>query len=288
MEINAQRFGTPRIGEFIHYAKDYYQMPQAHFHDGYEIGLVLTNADVIFYVEDKSYSVTNGTLFILNENEMHRFDIPHGTLGERYNIHFPPHFIHSMIADYPEFTEFFTDRPEGFEHCVLLDDFQKQGMIQLFDKMLHCQKDMDSPNYQLRIKVILLEILLAVNDIYYKNNKTLVISNNKYKTHLYNIMDFIKNHLSDDIRLDTLANNFFMSKSYINKIFNQTLKMTPHQYIIHCRILKSREYLKQGMTVNQVCEHIGYDDISNFIRTFKKLIGCTPKQYALANDTNLK
>ena len=281
MNREARMSPCPHIEIIEHQTEGREHGSAPHFHDRYEINLITTKFEFSYSVEDKSYIIKDTTLSIFNENEIHSLIMPKNTFFEGYNINFRPQFIQGMILPYPEFTEYFENRPNNFEHCILLNDSQRANLINLFNKMLYYQKNLDVRNYYLKTKVILLEILLAVNDIYSVNSETLVVTNYRYKNHLNKIINYIKNHLSEDLQLDSLAGKFYMSKSYINKIFNESLRMTPHQYIIQCRIMKSREYLKQGMAVKQVCGLVGYDKTSNFINAFKKLMGCTPKQYVL-------
>jgi len=278
MDINAMINSCKDMDIFFLHKFDNSQMPCAHFHDGYEITITLTDGTA-FYVEDKSYEIKSGTISIFNENEIHIQTNPDKVFYERYNIHFEPQIIQDMIIAYPVLTKYFTNRPEGFEHCILLDDPQKENLIGLFKELLYYYQNPDINFCGLKIKFKLCEILLAVNDIYSANDKTLDVTNREYKEQLNNIMEYIKNNLTDDLRLDVLMNKFYMSKTYINKIFRQTIGMTPRQYIIYWRVMKSREFLKQGISVNQVRELVGYDNTSEFIRTFKKLMGCTPKEY---------
>ena len=63
------------------------------------------------------------------------------------------------------------------------------------------------------------------------------------------------------------------------RLFKEEIGMTPNEYIILSRIMRSREYLARGYSVIKVCEMVGYADESHFIRTFKKIMGITPKQY---------
>jgi YesN/AraC family two-component response regulator len=149
-----------------------------------------------------------------------------------------------MITAYPVLTDYFINRPEDFEHCVLLNDAQKQDFIKLFEKMLYYYQNPYIKFCELKIKFTLCEILLAVSEFYSINDETLVIKDPMYKDDLSNIIAYIKNNLPEDLRLDVLANKLYMSKSYIIKIFKQSLEMTPRQYIIYCRIMKSREFLR--------------------------------------------
>ena len=64
--------------------------------------------------------------------------------------------------------------------------------------------------------------------------------------------------------------------------------MTPNEYIIMTRVMKARSYLTEGIPVLKICELVGYSDESHFIRTFKKIMGITPKQYSKLRKKSIK
>ncbi|MGI5893893.1 MAG: helix-turn-helix transcriptional regulator [Candidatus Merdivicinus sp.] len=91
---------------------------------------------------------------------------------------------------------------------------------------------------------------------------------------------YIQTHSDENLTLDDLCQKFFISKSHLITSFKNTVGMTPNEYLVTTRIMKSREYLKRGIPVVKTCELIGYNDESHFIRTFKRIVGITPKQYS--------
>ena len=52
------------------------------------------------------------------------------------------------------------------------------------------------------------------------------------------------------------------------------------EYIIHSRILRARQLLQAGVSVQQAGELSGFADNSHFIRTFGNLTGTSPGRYA--------
>lgn len=85
----------------------------------------------------------------------------------------------------------------------------------------------------------------------------------------------------EEITLDKLSQEFFISKSTIIRMFKNIIGMTPAQYLIYVRIMKSRSLLEKGNTVKFVSEQVGYKDESRYIKKFKELQGVSPKQYTL-------
>ena len=54
---------------------------------------------------------------------------------------------------------------------------------------------------------------------------------------------------------------------------------TIHEHILFKRINKAKQLLREGSTVTDTCQLAGFNDYSNFIRTFKKAVGLPPRQY---------
>ncbi|MCA5962728.1 helix-turn-helix transcriptional regulator [Blautia sp. RD014234] len=52
---------------------------------------------------------------------------------------------------------------------------------------------------------------------------------------------------------------------------------SPNQYLIRCRIIKAKELLLQGFSVESVCMMTGYNSLPHFSRSFKSQTGISPK-----------
>ena len=84
----------------------------------------------------------------------------------------------------------------------------------------------------------------------------------------------------NEISIDDLANNFYLSSSYICRIFKAATGTTINKYVTARRISIAKSLLSDGESVNSVCEKCGFNDYSNFLKTFKKAVGISPKKYS--------
>ena len=94
------------------------------------------------------------------------------------------------------------------------------------------------------------------------------------------ILDYIRAHLAEPLKLDQIAGEFFISKHYLCRIFKSATGFSVMEYIIYSRVLMSRQLLQQGVSVQQAGELSGFSDNSHFIRTFGHLTGTSPGRYA--------
>lgn len=100
------------------------------------------------------------------------------------------------------------------------------------------------------------------------------------KPKLQRVIDYIDTHLDRDLGLNELAAVAQMSAHYFSQLFKQSTGITPHQYVIRCRIERAKELLMQKkLTISDVAKIVGFVDQSHFHRHFKRLVGITPKTF---------
>lgn len=82
------------------------------------------------------------------------------------------------------------------------------------------------------------------------------------------------------VTLDTLAEEFFLSKPYLSKYIKEKSGMTFGDILKKVRMKKARAMLKSSnATVESIAESVGYQNVEHFNRVFKKLYNMTPVQY---------
>ncbi len=97
-------------------------------------------------------------------------------------------------------------------------------------------------------------------------------------------VSLIKEQYMSDLTLNDLADTAGMSPKYFCRFFSEMTGKTPIEYLNSYRIERACELLlTDGRTVTDVCMHCGFNDLSYFVKTFKKYKGITPKQYKIAN-----
>lgn len=95
------------------------------------------------------------------------------------------------------------------------------------------------------------------------------------------IKDFCdKEYMENYISLEYIAGKVNKSVAYISKIFKDEFGVNFSEYIISKRLEKSREYLlDNSLKIYEIADKIGYVDVSNYIKLFKKRYGISPGDY---------
>jgi AraC-like DNA-binding protein len=99
---------------------------------------------------------------------------------------------------------------------------------------------------------------------------------------LYEVTEFIKLNLKEDISLKKLSDQACMSTTSFYRFFKRELGMSPIEFVLNEKIKCAKKLLKNpSIQINEVCYLSGFENSNYFIRLFKKHEGITPKQYQL-------
>ena len=77
------------------------------------------------------------------------------------------------------------------------------------------------------------------------------------------------------------AAHFYLSSSYLCRIFKDETGTTINRYITAKRISRAKALLAEGYSVTETCGMCGFQDYSNFLKAFTKAVGISPKKYAM-------
>lgn len=94
------------------------------------------------------------------------------------------------------------------------------------------------------------------------------------------ICNYVKEHYSEKITLNSLADSVGFSKYYISRLFKQHMGVTIIDYLIRVRLDRAKELLKAGeYSIKQISFMVGYSDPNYFTWSFKKYLGISPIKY---------
>lgn len=236
----------------------------AHTHHFTELFYV-TRGNGQFFVEDDSFSVKANDLIIVNPNVTHtELGIP-GTTFEYVvlgiqGLQFQPsesgqHFNYNKYN-----LSYFEKELQFCLHALINELRSKEDYYEAV-----CQN--------------LYEIL-----IYYIFRKTKtelsIASSKKITKECRFIEEYIDEHYTEDITLQTLSDLTFMNKYYLVHAFKNYKGTSPINYLIDKRIEESQHLLANtNYPVSKISDQIGFSSQSYFSQVFRKRTGLTPNQY---------
>jgi len=248
-----------------------WNMSRLHFHDLFELLLPLTSPGNIF-VNDQVYPLERGTLYLIGESTLHR-TIATGAHA-RYVLHISRRSLAQLSTPQTDFTQL---AHSAFRRAVL-DPGELTEITELF-QALERNKNDGSFGSDIRQLTALLDLLLRVAPALSAATAGEAIQNKDFAK-VSPILDYIRDNLTEPLSLDQIAGQFYISKHYLCRIFKSATGFSVMEYIIYSRVLRARQLLQEGISVQEAGERSGFSDNSHFIRTFGHLTGVTPGRYA--------
>ncbi len=100
---------------------------------------------------------------------------------------------------------------------------------------------------------------------------------------LTHVLDYIQEHLDQEIRLSDLANLVGISRFHFSHLFKQSLGVSPYQYLLRQRIEQVKRLLKQtDLSILEIALTCGFSSHSHLGKQFRQLTGMTPKAYRMS------
>jgi|GEM_PF-6228505 len=93
------------------------------------------------------------------------------------------------------------------------------------------------------------------------------------------IKQYIKTHLDRDITLQEIADAFYINSSYLSRLFKEVSSMSFTEFVVHEKTEQAIVMMKNGKSLTEISEKLGYLNLSSFTRMFKKARGSSPSRY---------
>jgi AraC-like DNA-binding protein len=98
---------------------------------------------------------------------------------------------------------------------------------------------------------------------------------------------WIDAHSHQEIDLEQAAAQAGISPFHFLRLFSSVLGVTPHQYLVRSRLRHAARLLADdGVSVTNVAYEVGFGDLSNFVRTFHRAAGISPRRFRQASRGN--
>ena len=261
-----------------HRMDDAWNNPIYQMHDYYEINLPVADGSEKsgFFFEDKMYKITRGTLFLVNDSSLH-FNTSFDTPYERYLVCFYPEILRPYHSHQTDLLACFH---RTGENVLQLSEQQLQELLERIRRLW--MNAVRAPAYGADIErtLLLIEILLYINRLFFVEHAPATVRVSKESILMSPIIEYINTHLGERLSLEHIASMFFLSKSKLCSCFKLATGYTVNDYIISRRILFAKQMLSQNLSIQEICEAVGFNSYTHFIRCFKKITGSPPKRYS--------
>jgi len=242
----------------------------------YKIFLVLAG-EKKFHIDNEVYDVRPGDMFLINQREFHYFSqVNTEESQERIVCFIYPDFLKAACTELTDLTACF-HCDSSLRHKLVLSEKEQARFMHMVEKLSGEEPCQDVLDYGL-----FLEMMVFVNRIVQsrkESKSTEVSASGTQSKQLKEILAYINLHITEDIPLETIAEQFFISPSYLCRVFKSGTGTTIHRYITAKRIMMAKDLLAEGYSCLEASSMSGFKDYNGFFKSFVKAVGVSPAKY---------
>ena len=160
--------------------------------------------------------------------------------------------------------------------CVVIDASTETTMLikNILKKLVYLKEDSFEFANNLYIKSMLsIVLVLILRSCIYAEPKQKIKKSKPF------LIDDIFSYITEEISLDDLEREFYVSKFHISREFKKATGITLHRYIVKAKLDLCKKLIEEGNTIIDVAHICGIGSYNNLFRAFKKEFGITPKEY---------
>lgn len=251
---------------------------KTHYHDFDKITIFI-KGKVSYMIEGKSYELKPYDIVLVRHNDMHQLSVDNKEIYERIIVYISPNFMNAYKTDSYDLNFCFQKAKEEQSNVLRIPSLEKSS---LFRSIVRLEKSFADEGYatELYRQVLFLEFMVHLNRAALKNHLEFIDTENNHSK-VSEILQYINDHLTDELSIDRIADNFFVSKYYMMRQFKQETGYTMGNYISRKRLLLAKELILSGIPSTQACFDCGYKDYSTFSRAYKRFFSESPRDTLL-------
>ena len=261
--------------EIYYYSDLHFHSVGSHSHDYYEFYFFVEGA-VTMEVGGRRYPLAVGDVVLVPPGVPHRAVLTDSAAPYRRFVFWLSREYAEALAEQSPDCVFCLRRAEAgrfhWHFDVLSFNSLRGSLFDLLDE-LHAERFGKQTQVDLDIRKLLLRLSRLIQEQSDKSGHQETIS--KYEA----ITAFIDAQLEEDLSLDRLAREFYLSKYYIAHLFQDSVGLSVHQHVVKKRLAACRGAIQGGAKVSEVYLTYGFRDYSSFYRAFRKEYGMSPSEY---------
>lgn len=259
--------------------RDYeYSMVARHFHDTYELYYLL-EGQRYYFIDRQTYLVKAGDVVMIRPNQIHKTSMAQESYHNRILLQIDGRAMDPFLKACG-----MGGMEEVYAQDAMILSVPEKERPDIEELLFRIRKEMKErlSQYEVRVKLKLAELFLTL--LRSQKRVPFLEENQKVETwkhkKVHEVADYLLNHPETEESLEELAKRFYISKSYLSRIFREVTSFTVNEYKNINRIKKSQQLLNHSTySVTEISELLGFENLTYYERVFKKYAGVTPLKY---------
>ena len=253
------------------------EVTQYHCHDYFELYIHLHGGEYMG-VDDKLYLLKPNQVFILPPFCMHGLSCTREMQNyERAFLNLSPEVMQNLGCGQLDLNQFFQACASGGHHTYQLSQADAERFI-------HCIRQIEASHSRENDAVERLQayshMLILVNILCQVIRRTVPVKDDSSTNSvIQEVLTYINNHYTQPLSISDLARRFGVSESYLSHEFARFTNRSVYDYILYRRITLARRQMLGNDSLNAIAYQCGFNDYSNFLRSFTRIAGLSPSKY---------
>jgi AraC-like DNA-binding protein len=245
-----------------------------HYHDFNKV-IIFLSGNVTYTIEGKNYILKPYDIVLVNAGEIHKPSVLDNSAYERIIIYISPLFLDTYKGVDYDLNYCFARAKNEHSNVLRIPSIDKSKLYQVCLELEHSFAD-NAYAKELYQKILFLELMIQINRTVISNHINYLDSMNG-NIKLIQILEYINEHLTEEITIDLLASSFYLNRYYLMHFFKEETGYTIGNYITEKRLLLAKNLVQNGSSVTEACFQSGFKNYSTFSRAFKKVYNTIPK-----------
>ncbi|MGF7143101.1 AraC-like DNA-binding protein [Anaerotaenia torta] len=245
-----------------------------HYHDFNKI-MIFLSGNSIYTIEGKNYELQPYDIVLVNAGEIHRPSVLDSSAYERIIFYVSPQFLDSFSGEDYNLNYCFERARQEHSNVLRIHSMEKGKLYQVCQELEHSFSD-NAFAKELYQKLLFLEFMIQLNRTAISNHIN-YLDSAKDNAKLVQIIDYINEHLAEELSIDILSARFYLSRYYLMHFFKEETGYTIGNYITEKRLLLAKNLVQSGSSITEACFQSGFKNYSTFSRAFKKRFKTMPK-----------
>ena len=267
--------------EVFHYYDAQPSRVALHHHDFYEIYFFESDT-AEFRVEGKTYRLQNEDLLLINPMELHQPLVEAGRDYERIVLWINKAYLDSYSKEGIDLARCFDPALPSHVNLLRATPAGKRAIGAHLRKLAD-EAYSDSYGSPIYAQALFLQLMVELNRLAGQPLQR-VLPQHTGGDLTSRVLSYIGAHYAEDLSLDLLAEQFFVSKYHLSHAFSQSVGTGVYRYIILKRLLMAKQMLLEGQMPGTVSRSCGFPDYASFYRAFRAEYGAGPKAYMKRTD----
>lgn len=251
-----------------------------HFHDFHKI-VILISGNTSYLVEGRAFKLDPWDILFISNNEIHRPKINDEIFYERFVIWISPEYLKSISTTNSDLSVCFDSSRNNYSNILRLKSNFPHIQSLLYEMHSEMNSDLYGKSQILESLFIKLMVLLSRETIEDSCDTESASINNDDM--ISKLIKYINDNISENISIDSISKDFYLSRYYLMHKFKEVTGFTINNYITQKRLMMACGMLRNGCKPSEVYSSCGFNDYSNFYRSFKKFFGMSPKDYKISS-----